>query len=158
MRELYDNDLKSAVSLIAYIVVNEFNFQLKMDGFDSDLLHLKQHYNKNNGGCFWVVERVDTTANNQIVGTVAIRNLSQFVYTCELKRMFLLKRFRGLGIGQMMLDVVFDYAKKSGYSNIYLYSSRDLQTARKLYLKNGFVDIPRYNDDYRADVFMARKL
>jgi ribosomal protein S18 acetylase RimI-like enzyme len=58
----------------------------------------------------------------------------------------------------MMLDVVFDYAKKSGYSNIYLYSSRDLQTARKLYLKNGFVDIPRYNDDYRADVFMARKL
>jgi hypothetical protein len=86
VRELSDNDLKSAVNLIAYIVVNEFNFQLKLDGFDSDLLHLKQHYNKNNGGCFWVVERVDTTGNYQIVGTVAIRNLSQFVSTCELGR------------------------------------------------------------------------
>ncbi len=72
--------------------------------------------------------------------------------------MFVLKRYRGLGIGQIMLDVVFDHAKKSGYSNIYLYSSKDLQEARKLYLKNGFVSIPRYNDDYRADVFMARKL
>ena len=140
------------------MVVNEFNIQLKLDGFDSDLLHLNQHYNKNNGGCFWVVERDDTTANYQIVGTGAIRNLSQFVSTCELKRMFLSKKYRGLGIGQMMLDVVFDYAKKSGYSNIYLYSSKDLQTARKLYLKNGFVNIRRYNDDYRADVFMARKL
>jgi putative acetyltransferase len=163
VRELSDNDLESVVNLIADIVVNEFNIQLKLDGFDSDLLNLYQHYNKDNGGCFWVAKKVDNNnnnnnSNNQIVGTAAIRNLRQPVSTCELKRMFVLKRYRGLGIGQMMLDVVFDYAKKSGYSNIYLYSSKDLQTARKLYLKNGFVSIPRYNDDYRADVFMARKL
>ena len=30
--------------------------------------------------------------------------------------------------------------------------------SRALYLKNGFVDIPRYNDNYKADVFMERKL
>lgn len=163
--ELSDKDLQSVVNLIADIVVNEFNIQLKLDGFDSDLQNLYQHYNKDNGGCFWVAKKVDNNninsninSNNQIVGTAAIRNLRQPASTCELKRMFVLKGYRGLGIGQMMLDVVFDYAKKSGYSNIYLYSSKDLQTARKLYLKNGFVSIPRYNDDYRADVFMARKL
>lgn len=164
VRELSDNDLESVVNIIADIVVNEFKIQLKLDGFDSDLLNLYQHYNKDNGGCFWVVNKVDnnnnsnSNSNNQIVGTVAIRNLRQYLSTCELKRRFVLKRYRGLGIGQMMLDVVFNYAKKLGYSNIYLYSSKDLQTARKLYLKNGFVSIPRYNDDYRADVFMARKL
>lgn len=162
VRELSDNDLESVVNLIADIVVNEFKIQLKLDGFDSDLPNLYQHYNKDNGGCFWVVNKVDnnsnSNSNSQIVGTVAIRNLGQPLSTCELKRMFVLKRYRGLGIGQMMLDVVFNYAKKLGYSNIYLYSSKDLQTARKLYLKNGFVSIPRYNDDYRADVFMARKL
>ena len=164
VRELSDNDLESVVNIIADIVVNEFKIQLKLDGFDSDLLNLYQHYNKDNGGCFWVVNKVDnnnnsnSNSNNQIVGTVAIRNLRQYLSTCELKRMFVLKRYRGLGIGQMMLDVVFNYAKKLGYSNIYLYSSKNLQTARKLYLKNGFVSIPRYNDDYRADVFMARKL
>ena len=157
VRELLDNNLETVVNLIADIVVNEFNIQLKLDGLDSDLLHINQHYSKDNGGYFWVVEKVDND-NNQIVGTVAIRNLRQIVSTCELKRMFVLKRYRGLGIGQMMLDVVLDYAKKSGYTNIYLYSSKDLQAAIKLYLKNGFTNIPRYNDDYRADVFMARKL
>jgi GNAT superfamily N-acetyltransferase len=157
VRELSDNNLETVVNLIADIVVNEFNIQLKLDGFDSDLLHVNQHYNRDNCGCFWVAEKVDKN-NNQIVGTVAIRILRQFVSTCELKRMFVLKHYRGLGIGQMMLDIVLDYAKKSGYSNIYLYSSKDLRAARKLYLKNGFAEIPRYNDDYRADVFMARKL
>jgi GNAT superfamily N-acetyltransferase len=165
VRELSDNDLESVVNLIADIVANEFNIQLKLDGFDSDLLNLHQHYNKDNGGCFWVAKKVDnndnnnnSNSNNQIVGTAAIRNLRQPVSTCELKRMFVSKRYRGLGIGQMMLDVVLDYAKKSGYSNMYLYSSKDLQAARKLYLKNGFFSIPRYNDDYRADVFMAKTL
>jgi hypothetical protein len=33
-----------------------------------------------------------------------------------------------------------------------------LYAARALYLKNGFVDIDRYNDNYRADVFMEKKL
>ena len=157
VRKLSYDDLETVVSLIGDIVVNEFNIPLQLDGFDSDLLHLNQHYNKDNGGCFWVVEKVDNN-DTQIVGTAAIRILRQFVSTCELKRMFVLKSHRGLGIGQMLLDVVLDYAKKSGYSNIYLYSSKDLQAARKLYLKNGFSNIPRYNDDYRADVFMARKL
>ncbi len=157
VRELSYDHLETVVNLITGIVVGEFNIPLKLDGYDSDLLHIKQHYNKDNGGCFWVVEKVDNN-DNQIVGTVAIRNLRQFVSTCELKRMFVLKRYRGLGIGQMMLDVVLDYAKKAGYSTIYLYSSKDLQAASKLFLKNGFADIPRYNDDYRADVFMARKL
>jgi GNAT superfamily N-acetyltransferase len=157
VRELSDNDLETVVNLIVDIVVNEFDIPLKLDGIDSDLQNINQHYNKDNGGCFWVVEKVDNN-NNQIVGTVAIRNLGQIVSTCELKRMFVLKRYRGLGVGQMMLDVVLDSARKSGYSNICLYSSKSLLAARKLYLRNGFADIPRYNDDYRADVFMARRL
>jgi hypothetical protein len=37
-------------------------------------------------------------------------------------------------------------------------SSKTLYAARALYLKKGFVDIHRYNDNYRADVFMEKKL
>jgi GNAT superfamily N-acetyltransferase len=57
------------------------------------------------------------------VGTIAIRNLKQFESTCELKRMYVLKEFRRLGIGQRMLDVATDFARKSGYSRIVLDSS-----------------------------------
>lgn len=55
-----------------------------------------------------------------------------------------------------MLDTALDFAKKNGYSKILLYSSKDLVVSRHLYLKNGFVDIPRYNNDPRADVFMEK--
>ena len=34
----------------------------------------------------------------------------------------------------------------------------DKQQELVIYLKNGFVDIKRYNHDYRADVFMQRHL
>ena len=55
-------------------------------------------------------------------------------------------------------DIAIDFAKSVGYSRIVLDSSKALHPARALYLKNGFVDIPRYNDNYRADVFMERRL
>ncbi len=62
--------------------------------------------------------------------------------------MSVLKKYRGLGIGQMMLDAALGFAKESGYSNNRLFNSKDLQTARNLYPNNGFADIPSYNDDY----------
>ena len=72
--------------------------------------------------------------------------------------MYVLNEFRRLGLGQKLLDIAIDYARSVGYSRIVLDSSKTLRAARALYLKNGFVDIPKYNDNYRADVFMERKL
>ena len=170
IREYNNDDSEDVLHFISDMIVNEFDITLDFDNLDSDLLYIKHHY-KDNGGCFWIVERID---NYQIIGTVAIRKLEQLVSTtantidgdddvantaaAELKRMFLLKPYRGLGIGQQMLDTALNFAKKSGYSKILLYSSKTLTVSRSLYLKNGFVDIPRYNDDHRADIFMGKKL
>ena len=160
IREFKENDSKNVFYFLYNLLANEFNIKLDFDNLDSDLLDIKNHYNKDEGGCFWIVELED---NNQIIGTVAIRKLKEPIFAdtnnyAELKRMFLAKQYRGLGIGQELLDIALDYAKKIGYSKILLYSSRDLVVSRQLYLKNGFVDIRRYNDDPRADVFMVKKL
>ena len=72
--------------------------------------------------------------------------------------MYVLGGFRRLGLGQKLLDTAIDFAKSVGYSRIVLDSSKTLYAARVLYLKNDFVDIPKYNDNYRADVFMERKI
>jgi len=155
IREFTNKDSNSVYFLILDIVDKEFNIKIDLDGLDSDLLHLGEYYNQDNGGCLFVAEIED---NNKIIGTAAIRNLKQFHSACELKRMFVSKDNRKLGIGQKMLDMTLDFARKAGYSKILLYSSSELRAARILYLKNGFVDINRYNDDYRADVFMQRQL
>jgi putative acetyltransferase len=171
IREYNNDDSEDILHFISDMIVNEFNITLDFNNLDSDLLYIKQHY-KDNGGCFWIVELID---NYQIIGTVAIKKLEQLISTtptstidendvsnasaaAELKRMYLLKPYRGLGIGQQMLDTALNFARKSGYSKILLYSSKTLTVSRILYLKNGFVDIPRYNADHRADIFMGKKL
>ena len=155
IREFTNEDYNSVSSLILNIVDKEFNIKVDLNGLDSDIVHLGGYYNQQNGGCLYVAEIEDS---NKIIGTAAIRNFKQFHSACELKRMFVSKEYRKLGIGQRLLDITLDFARKAGYSKILLYSSSALKAARNLYLKNGFVDIQRYNDDYRADVFMQRHL
>jgi ribosomal protein S18 acetylase RimI-like enzyme len=154
------NDSERVIELISDIIVNEFNFKLEFNTLDSDILSIEENYNNSDGSCFWIAESIDNNNRQQqkIVGTTAVRNLKQFESTCELKRMYVLNEFRRLGLGQKLLDIAIDFAKSVGYSRMVLDSSKTLYAARALYLKKGFVDIPRYNDNYRADVFMERKL
>ena len=161
IRVFHINDSERVIELISDIIVNEFNFKLEFDTLDSDILAIEEIYNKSDGGCFWVAESIDdnnTQQQQKIVGTAAVRNLKQFESTCELKRMYVLNEFRRLGLAQKLLDIAIDFAKSVGYSRMVLDSSKILYAARALYLKKGFFDIPRYNDNYRADVFMERKL
>ncbi len=149
------SDSKKVLNLISDIIVNEFNFRLECNHLDSDLMCIEEHYNKLDGGCFWIAEEI---IDKQIIGTAAIRNLKQYASTCELKRMYVVKEYRRLGIGQKLLDTAVDFAKRIGYIRIVLDSSKNLEAARALYLKNGFVDIARYNDNHRADIFMEKSL
>lgn len=164
IRPFQKSDSDKVIEFISDIIVNEFKFKLKFDTLDSDILAIDESYNKSNGSCFWVAETVvndddcSNTHQQKILGTTAVRNLEQFESTCELKRMYVLRDFRRLGLGQKLLDTAIDFAKRVGYSRMVLDSSKALHAARALYLKNGFVDIPRYNDNYRADVFMERRL
>ena len=166
IRIFQKTDTEKVIEFISDIIVNEFKFKLEFDTLDSDILAIDKNYNKSNGSCFWVAETVvndddysNTQQNQQkILGTTGVRNLKQLESTCELKRMYVLRNFRRLGLGQKLLDIAIDFAKSVGYSRIVLDSSKALHAARALYIKNGFVDIPRYNDNYRADVFMERRL
>ena len=165
IRPFQKSDSDKVIEFISDIIINEFKFKIKFDTLDSDIVAIDESYNKSNTGCFWVAE---TVVNNdysntheqkqKILGTTAVRNLKQFESTCELKRMYVLRDFRRSGVGQKLLDIAIDFAKSVGYSRIVLDSSKALHPARALYLKNGFVDIPKYNDNYRADVFMERTL
>jgi ribosomal protein S18 acetylase RimI-like enzyme len=168
IRVFQKSDSDKVKEFISDIIVNEFKFKLEFNTLDSDILEIDKIYNKSNRGCFWVAETVvnDNDYSNtqqkqqkqKIIGTTAVRNLKQFESTCELKRMFVSSDFRRLGLGQKLLDTAIGFAKSVGYSRIVLDSSKATHPARALYLKSGFVDIPRYNDNYRADVFMERSL
>ncbi|MFL6339006.1 MAG: GNAT family N-acetyltransferase [Nitrososphaeraceae archaeon] len=168
IRVFQKSDSDKVKEFISDIIVNEFKFKLEFDTLDSDILAIDESYNTSKRCYFWVAETVvnDNDYSNteqkqqkqKIIGTTAVRNLKQFESTCELKRMYVSNDFRRLGIGQKLLDTAIGFAKSAGYSRMVLDSSKALHAARALYLKSGFVDIPRYNDNHRADVFMERRL
>ena len=125
VRVFKGSDSGQVLALISDIIVNEFGFKLELDGLDSDLLHVEEHYDKDGGGCFWVAE-----IDGQIVGTTGVRKLEQFQSTCELKRMYVARRHRKTRIAQKMLDAALEFAKSAGYARMVLDSSRHLQPAR----------------------------
>ena len=107
-------------------------------------------YYPQKGGAFWVL-----LDGEEVVGTCGVRPLEPSV--CELKRMYLLPRVRGLGWGRQMALVALDWARASGFQFMRLDTDAVLTSAIALYRSLGFEPIARYNQS-GADLFFELKL
>jgi DNA-binding MarR family transcriptional regulator len=76
----------------------------------------------------------------------------------ELKRLWVAHSTRGLGLGQRLLSALEDEARKLGLETIRLDTNRSLTEAKALYLKDGYVEVPRFNDDPYPDFFFEKRL
>lgn len=91
-----------------------------------------------------------------IIGTVAIKKLGD--KNCELKSLYLLKRYHGRGLGNMLLSTAINQAKKEDFYRMYLDTLSTSKSAIALYKKRGFAVTERYNENQAADIFMALEL
>lgn len=81
--------------------------------------------------------------------------------TCELVKMYLLKEYRGLGIGKALIEKCMDAANDFGYKNIYLETTPELNSAIKMYEKSGFQSIEKRmgnSGHHSCGIFMLKKL
>lgn len=58
--------------------------------------------------------------------------------TCELVKMYLLPKARGLNLGRTLIEKNIAFAVSAGYSNIYLETMPELKQALNVYAKFGF--------------------
>jgi Sortase and related acyltransferases len=72
--------------------------------------------------------------------------------------MWLRQALQGKGLGRRLLNVCFDEAKRLGCRTLRLDSQTKLEAAVHLYRAHGFTEVPRYNDNPRADIWMERVL
>jgi putative acetyltransferase len=94
-----------------------------------------------NDGIFLVM-----TDNDQIIGTGAVRKFDDT--TCELKRVWLLFEYHGLGLGYRIIQELLAFARGKGYRRMRLETDRDDQSrAYELYKRLGFYEVPRYSDN-----------
>lgn len=107
--------------------------------YEAELLALPGLYQPPTGGL------ILATISSDPVGCVAFR--PQSAGTCELKRMFVLPAFRKRKIGQKLLYSALSFAFDLGYGKIRLDTHPKMKAAIHLYLRAGFQEIERYNNN-----------
>lgn len=106
-------------------------------------------------GTFLVVVR-----EGDVLGCAGLRTIAtaQGSEVAEIKRMWVSPALRGQGAGRALVDRLHDEARRIGHRQVVLDSRRELADARRLYLAAGYVEIPRYNDNADATVWMRADL
>ncbi len=76
----------------------------------------------------------------------------------EIKRVWVAESARGLGIGQRLLEELEEAALGFGQKCIRLDTNRSLTEAGALYRKNGYREVPAFNDDPYPDHWFEKVL
>lgn len=90
-----------------------------------------------NKGIFYLIE-----IDSNVVGIGGLRKLTENV--CEIKRMYIRPKYRGLGFGKKLTQMLIKTVRKFGYSLIKLESSSFMETAHHMYRSYGFKDCIEY--------------
>ncbi len=80
------------------------------------------------------------------VGTISMIRMGEDCF--ELAKIGITKSFRGLGIGNQLMEAAIDFAKRKGASKIILFTIDILVPAINLYHKFNFKDIPHTGSKY----------
>jgi len=107
----------------------------------------------NNNGIFLVI-----MDHNSLIGTGAIKRKNDMV--CELKRMFIHKKYQGYGLGSRLMRALINFAKIKNYKKITLevWRPKKQKAALHLYKKFGFREISGNQTAGEKKVFMEKTL
>lgn len=121
-----------------------------VESYDEEVLSNPDKYIINKGGYIFFAKQDDT-----ILGTVALMPTEE-EGVLELTKMAVSPKYRGLKIGQQLMQQCIDFAKSQHLKSLILYSNTKLENAIYIYRKYGFVEIPiEPNSPYvRSDIKM----
>lgn len=118
----------------------ELNVDLSFQPSDDSVESILERYNEPEGKIFLA------TVDEKVAGCVAFHKMES-ASSCELKRLFVRPEYRGLKIGNKLLEKAINEAKKIGYEKIFLDTLSTLKSACKLYEKFGFEKIDAYYEN-----------
>lgn len=107
-----------------------------VEPYDEEVLSNPERYIIDRGGhIFFAI------LNDLVIGTVALMpTKDESVF--ELTKMAILPNYRGLKIGQQLMQFCIDFAKHNEFKGLMLYSNTKLENAIYIYRKYGFKEIP----------------
>jgi DNA-binding MarR family transcriptional regulator/GNAT superfamily N-acetyltransferase len=94
--------------------------------------------------------------NGRPIGCGALKVKSRKVG--EIKRMWVSRETRGLGVGRRLLETLESYARQLGVKLLRLETNRNLKEAQSLYRSAGYNEVEAFNDEPYAHHWFERKL
>ena len=132
IRDWQPSDRISAAEVIKTVLA-EYGLGWEADGADRDVLEVEEFYLKT-GGEFWVIEY-----QNQIIGTGAYYPIQRGEKAVEIRKMYILPKFRGLGLGKYLLQMLENTILENGFEQIWIETASVLKEAVQLYERNGYI-------------------
>ena len=125
---------------------------LCFQNFEQELAELPGRYGAPDGRLLLAVSQ------RQVAGCVGLRRLDDGV--CEMKRLYVRPKFRGLGIGRAMAVHLIEEARALNYSQMRLDTlPAQMGKAIKMYRSLGFREIePYYHNPVKGALFLELSL
>lgn len=110
----------------------EYGFDISFDSYVAGaMIKFIEKYQKDKER-LWVVEQY-----NRIMGSIAIVHVDDTV--AQLRWFLLEPEVHGKGIGKKLINDAVQFCREKKYKKVFLWTCKDLVTARRLYEREGFV-------------------
>jgi putative acetyltransferase len=139
------------ITRLVFEVLQEYGLKPDPASTDADLKDIESSYFKQ-GGTFLVLEDND----GSIIGAYGLYPMEK--HTCELRKMYLQKAYRGKGLGKFLLEDALSRACQLGFKTVILETASVLKEAIALYKSYGFVEYQPNHMSERCDQAFALEL
>jgi len=141
----------------SYCAIVQYASSLEVDlgyqGFATELANLPGKYAPPAGELLLACD-----SYGESLGCVGLRPIKPD-RCCEIKRLYVLPRARGFGLGSALIDAIIGEAARIGYMEMRLDTLPGMADAISLYRKAGFEPIaPYYETPITGTLFLARSL
>ena len=132
------------ISGLVFGVLKEYGLKPDPATTDADIEDIESSYFKR-GGTFLVFEEKD----GSIIGAYGLYPMEE--QTCELRKMYLHRAYRGGELGKFLLEDALSRAKQLGFKTMVLETASVLKEAIALYKSYGFVEYTPEHLSSRCD-------
>lgn len=128
--DIRPGDIGMITHLHGVLYQDEFKHGIAFESIVAAGLHeFYTTYNPDNER-LWIAEH-----NNTMIGCLLLKNRGE---TAQLRYFLIKPAYRGMGLGNKLLQLFMEFAKACKYKDAYLWTTNELDKAHHLYQKFGF--------------------
>ncbi len=141
----YINEVRNLITEYIQMLGRDLAFQNITD----ELKDPSKKYTPPQGELLVAIEK------EQVIGMIAYHRHSAI--RCEMKRLYVKPQYRGMKLGEQLIQKIMELAKQSGYTEMVLDTLLPLKAAIYLYQKMGFQQCEPYYNNPMNDVIYFKK-